>query len=143
MLPLYQHDQHIFTNGRPPVGAHRGLWFERFFNKYTHNADKLESDQAKQGWIGTVQGKAGNRGDLQRHTHQIIALAKHCNGRYGQFTNDWRFAAGLGLPHPVENGFAWHPVLSVPYLPGAAVKGLIRAYSSSGPTYRRRSSRHG
>jgi len=128
MLPLYQRDQHQFPNGRPPTGAHRGLWFERFFDRYTDNADGLESDQAKQGWIGTVQGPNGNRGDLQRHAHQIIALAKACKGHYGQFTNDWRFATGLGLPHPVENGFAWHPVLAVPYLPGAAVKGLVRAY---------------
>jgi CRISPR-associated protein Cmr6 len=28
----------------------------------------------------------------------------------------------------VENGFLWHPTLGVPYLPGAAVKGLVRAY---------------
>ncbi|MCB1866619.1 MAG: type III-B CRISPR module RAMP protein Cmr6 [Chromatiales bacterium] len=128
MLPLYQQDQHVFPNNRPPIGAHRGLWFERFFNRYSDDATGLESDQAKQEWIQTVQGTVGNRRDLLRHAHQVIALAKTCQGGYGQFKNDWHFATGLGLPHPVENGFAWHPVLSVPYLPGAAVKGLVRAY---------------
>jgi CRISPR-associated protein Cmr6 len=34
----------------------------------------------------------------------------------------------MGNPHPVENGFSWHPTLAVPYLAGSAVKGLVRAW---------------
>lgn len=34
----------------------------------------------------------------------------------------------MGNPHPVENGFTWHPTLAVPYLAGSAVKGLVRAW---------------
>ena len=31
--------------------------------------------------------------------------------------------------HPVENGFAWHPTLGMPYLPGSSIKGLVRAWA--------------
>ncbi|MDQ7002600.1 MAG: type III-B CRISPR module RAMP protein Cmr6, partial [Ghiorsea sp.] len=41
---------------------------------------------------------------------------------------DWHFVTGMGNNHPIENGFAWHPSLGVPYLTGAAVKGMVRAW---------------
>ena len=39
------------------------------------------------------------------------------------------FVTGLGLAHPVENGFLWHHTLGVPYLPGSSIKGMIRAWA--------------
>jgi len=39
------------------------------------------------------------------------------------------FVTGLGLDHPIDNGFLWHQTLGVPYLPGSGVKGLIRAWA--------------
>lgn len=36
------------------------------------------------------------------------------------------FATGLGLEHPVENGFAFLSPYSVPYLAGSGVKGVLR-----------------
>ncbi len=41
---------------------------------------------------------------------------------------EWHFVTGLGNAHPVENGLAWHHTLGVPFLTGAAVKGLLRAW---------------
>ncbi len=35
-------------------------------------------------------------------------------------------ATGLGLPHPVENGFSFCPPYGVPFLAGSAVKGVFR-----------------
>jgi CRISPR-associated protein Cmr6 len=43
-------------------------------------------------------------------------------------TTESRFVTGLGRRHPVDNGFAWHPTLGVPYLPGSSVKGLVRSW---------------
>jgi CRISPR-associated protein Cmr6 len=37
--------------------------------------------------------------------------------------------SGLGASHPFETGFIWHRTLSVPYLPGSSVKGLLRAWA--------------
>jgi len=36
----------------------------------------------------------------------------------------------LGAAHPYETGFIWHRTLSVPYLPGSSVKGLMRAWAT-------------
>ena len=36
------------------------------------------------------------------------------------------FATGLGLAHPLENGFAFLNPYGLPYLPGSGVKGVIR-----------------
>jgi CRISPR type III-B/RAMP module RAMP protein Cmr6 len=35
-------------------------------------------------------------------------------------------ATGLGLAHPIENGFAFLSPYGLPYLPGASVKGVLR-----------------
>jgi CRISPR type III-B/RAMP module RAMP protein Cmr6 len=44
-------------------------------------------------------------------------------------TTAYSFVTGMGLAHPVENGFLWHPTLGVPYLPGSSVKGMVRAWA--------------
>lgn len=36
------------------------------------------------------------------------------------------FVTGLGLEHPLENGFSFLSPYGVPYLPGSAVKGVVR-----------------
>lgn len=37
------------------------------------------------------------------------------------------FATGLGMEHPLENGFAFLDPYGLPYLPGSGVKGVLRA----------------
>ena len=37
------------------------------------------------------------------------------------------FATGLGIEHPLENGFAFLDPHGLPYLPGSGVKGVLRA----------------
>lgn len=37
-----------------------------------------------------------------------------------------RLLTGIGLPHPTENGFLFHPTLAVPYLRGTALKQVAR-----------------
>lgn len=41
-----------------------------------------------------------------------------------------KFVSGCGQDHPLENGFSWHPLLATPWLPGAALKGLARAFAT-------------
>lgn len=130
--PLYtQHNAP--TN---PGDGHKGLWFERFFNQYDYDSNwgviaanpQAHTEEGKKKWIGTV---AGNCGDRQVLESFAVHQANLCAARDGQsraFLTDWHFATGLGNPHPVENGFAWHPTLGVPYLTGAAVKGIVRAW---------------
>jgi CRISPR-associated protein Cmr6 len=123
-LPLYK----IAPSELPKLQAnsHRGLWFERFFNQYDSSWKVL--DQGKSTWIKQVAGQCGNPDELKRHALGLAERLDFLGGEYRGFETDWHFATGLGNPHPVENGFLWHPTLGVPYLPGAAVKGLVRAY---------------
>jgi CRISPR-associated protein Cmr6 len=106
--------------------SHKGLWFDRFFDRYSQ--DWSVEPSAKRDWIRTVEGNCGNEEALTRATHSQLNLCEARSGAAFCARTDWHFATGLGLPHPVENGFQWHPTLGVPYLPGSAVKGLVRAY---------------
>ncbi|MBI4612633.1 MAG: type III-B CRISPR module RAMP protein Cmr6 [Planctomycetes bacterium] len=38
-----------------------------------------------------------------------------------------RLASALGVAHPLENGFMFHRVYGVPFLPGSSLKGAVRA----------------
>ncbi|SFV88896.1 CRISPR-associated RAMP Cmr6 [hydrothermal vent metagenome] len=102
--------------------AHKGLWFERFFNQQ-------EGDDAKKNWINTVtKGECGNKSQLEAHLKMQRQLCDSLKGTSLFFKNDWHFVTGMGIDHPVENGMNWHPTLGTPYLTGATVKGLIRAW---------------
>lgn len=40
----------------------------------------------------------------------------------------WRFTMGLGNASAYNNGFTFHPVYGIPYLPGQNIKGILRNY---------------
>lgn len=109
--------------------GNHGLWFERFFDQYNERAN-WEVGTEKTRWLSDNfnNKKVGDSKQLERHAQAQIQLAKSLQGQSHVFTASWHFVTGMGNPHPVENGFAWHPTLGVPYLTGAAVKGLVRSY---------------
>lgn len=110
--------------------AHAGLWFERFFNGYDDNW--TIADDAKQKWIKSIIDMQGDSKKLKQKLTQFAtrqkALVTNLQGESHCYKTDWHFVTGMGNPHPVENGFSWHPTLAVPYLAGSAVKGLVRAW---------------
>jgi len=123
ITPLYQAHQ-------PPINipenAHAGLWFDRFFNQYS--SDWTLDSSAKQAWIKKIVGDTGDAKKLDAFSNRQMALVSHLNGASQRYTSDWHFITGMGNSHPVENGFSWHPTLAVPFLTGASVKGLVRAW---------------
>lgn len=125
-LPLYRDHQAPQTL---PEQGHRGLWYERFFDRYdAANGWKVQKED-KAIWVQATAAKlAGDHHALDLAVQRQLELATMLGGRGAVFQADWHFATGLGLPHPVENGLAWHHTLGVPYLAGNAVKGLIRAW---------------
>jgi len=123
-IPLYQ--EHEAPNA-PPHGAHFGLWYTRFFNRYTDNWTL--DDSAKQGWVKTVANQlCGNEAAIKQHSLRLLKLVKALKGDFVICESNWHFVTGLGLPHPVENGFTWHQTLGVPFLAGSAIKGVLRAW---------------
>ena len=55
-------------------------------------------------------------------------IVEKMGGKVLYLKNTSRFITGMGREHPLENGFAWHHTLGVPYLPGSSVKGVLRAW---------------
>lgn len=107
--------------------GNRGLWYNRFFNGY--GADWKIPEDGKRQWVSdNARSAAGQREVLQAQALRQLALVTALGGRGAVFATDWHFASGLGLPHPVENGLAWHHTLGVPYLAGSGVKGLVKAW---------------
>lgn len=135
-LPLYR-DAVEQRPTRGP-GGHAGLWFDKFCDRWridrnactmtSRNGDDRNNPKLK--WIETLTNdKVGAMPQLEESALRVVAMIERRGGSWDVFTTAGRFVTGLGRSHPVENGFAWHPTLGTPYLPGSSVKGLIRAWA--------------
>lgn len=126
----------------PTKHGNAGLVYNKLFDRWDTHWTKLEPQgkdalSSKLAWIveGARGGKAGfdgsKRGDsdaLRRAAVRVADLVARRGGDYLDLSTAGPFVTGLGLNHPIENGFLWHHSLGVPYLPGSSVKGLVRAW---------------
>jgi len=124
MLPLHKEAQ----GAQKGEDFHAGLWFDRFFDRYDHDWSVPKDEKGKLNWIEEVKGNTGNPEMLKHYAKQQQNLCASLGGQSLVMSTDWHFVTGMGNNHPVENGFAWHHTLGVPYLTGAAVKGMVRAW---------------
>jgi CRISPR-associated protein Cmr6 len=131
VTPLYKG----YDNPRPPqknLTSHKGLWFERFFNKYDRDwlvpKPEKNEDSSEQKWITELGSSCGDAKPLLSHALSQSQLCKDLQGTSKIFKTNWHFVTGMGNNHPVENGMTWHPTLGTPYLTGASVKGLLRSW---------------
>lgn len=127
-LPFYGAARNAAPHERPQ-GANTGLWFSRFFNAY--DAEFKIPDDGKGEWLKDIASKTAGDGDqlhmaADRLRHLVAALGGECL----LLQTDAPLATGLGLSHPVENGFTFHPTYGVPFLCGASVKGMLRGWVS-------------
>lgn len=130
MLPLYEQIPRNSFN--EAVSAHAGLLFDKFPDGWDERNHYKPKDDAKKKFLQDVIDKyrstdltANLAGALKRQR----LLIEHLNGAAIEASTDWRFVSGLGAAHPYETGFIWHRTLSVPYLPGSSVKGMMRAWA--------------
>ena len=111
--------------------GHAGLWFDKFCNRWTGRTWTMSNGigSPKLDWIKEVtRASVGNLDEVEERALRMVRLVVSKGGRFAVFENVSRFVTGLGRSHPVENGFAWHPTLGTPYLPGSSVKGLVLAW---------------
>ncbi len=142
--PLYAAAAHDPTQ-REPAG-HAGLWFDKFCNRWCRDGDAwtMKDDRAgtdredgeggnpKLEWIRTlVDGRVGTQEQIDEYAMRIVRMVERRGGLVEVFRTEARFVTGLGRSHPVENGFAWHPTLGTPCLPGSSVKGMVRAWAKA------------
>jgi CRISPR-associated protein Cmr6 len=111
--------------------GHAGLWYDKFCDRWPTGAgasDGLGTEKMK--WIEqVVSGKVGDPALLDDYYARRTQLVTRNGGRLLCVKTTSRLVTGLGRAHPVENGFAWHPTLGTPYLPGSSIKGLMRAWA--------------
>jgi len=141
MLPLYNALQNNNAPSSLDNAGNAGLWFERFFNVYPESGvtranlskeEKEELVEKEQNWLQDIcRHSIGNQDQLQHKALQQLTLIEALCGKAQIYKTQWHFVTGMGIPHPIENGFLWHPTLGVPYLPGSAVKGIVRAWLES------------
>lgn len=113
-----------------------GLWFDRFYDQYEERDWSILKPTTHDNKLGNTywltkhfnNQKVGVAQELESHCEAQKSLASSLGGQSLVFKSFGHFVTGMGNPHPVDNGFAWHPTLGVPYLTGAAVKGLVRSY---------------
>lgn len=133
-LPLYKREERAGRHtGTVPPSAHAGLWFDKFCDRWD-SSWHLSSDQGestpKLEWIKTVTGSpVGDAEQIDEFVSRQVSLTEKRGGRWFVMRTSSPFVTGLGRSHPVENGFAWHPTLGTPYLPGSSIKGLVHAWA--------------
>ncbi len=121
----YAHSSPAFD----PRTLHAGLWYDKFCDQWQDDWT-LPADKKVQ-WMrklanGTPVGDATLLGQFAARQKKIV---EGLGGKCLAFRAESRFVTGLGREHPVENGFAWHPTLGTPYLPGSSIKGVVRAWA--------------
>lgn len=152
MIPLYQNNQ---APRERPANGNAGLWYDKFCNQWMLDVSKspdtpacklvsksenskqpnAKSDSGKLDWIKTVTNNTvtnnpvGDSQGLNLYLQRIYDLVQALNGRAKILVTESRFVTGLGRAHPIENGFAWHQILGVPYLAGSSVKGMVRGWA--------------
>lgn len=112
-----------------PTGDHNaGLWYDKFFGNWADDFS-APTETGKSDWVNVFAKVVGNAALLEGACTRIGRLVAEQNGAVGYFRTDGPFVTGMGREHPVGNGFAWHHVLGVPYLPGSSLKGILRAFA--------------
>lgn len=134
MLPL--HNPQLFQKAfNSADSAHSGLLFDKFPDGWdeTQSYRLTDSDVKKRFLERIIRNYEAAKSLFSENLNAALArqraLLEHVGGGKLEVTNDWRFVSGLGASHPYETGFIWHRTLSVPYLPGSSVKGMMGAWA--------------
>ncbi len=128
-IPLYREGAtaaNALTLGRLP-SANLGLWYTRFYSAFER--DWTVEDDGKRDWITQASAKpCGDTDQISHLTECQQKLSVALGGLTAELETTGAFVTGMGLSHPVENGFTFHPTLGTPYLPASGVKGLLRGW---------------
>jgi len=137
MLPLYEQNtipwNELFSDANT---AHSGLLFDKFPDGWDERNYYKPADNAKKQFLERINNSYKTETaaplsiNLANALNRQRALVNHLQGESLIASTDWRFVSGLGAAHPYETGFIWHRTLSVPYLPGSSVKGMMRAWAT-------------
>lgn len=111
------------------ASANSGLAYGKFVDLWTWNGTDFTLGENKAKWVNRFARNVGQPGEIKRAAEAMRRLVQARGGRCVEMTTTSPFLTGIGLSHPIENGFLWHHTLGVPYLPGSSVKGLVRNWA--------------
>jgi len=121
-VPRYV-DQDLQT---APPGHRFGLYFAMWRAEGWDRA----GDEAKLRALAEVCSYSD---DARRLTKELIARQQATAGALGENAitlhaqSSSPFMTGIGMEHPLENGFAFLNPYGLPYLPGSSIKGVVRS----------------
>ncbi len=148
MAMPYPKSMHVPAPDKVAGHAHPGLIFSHLFNGYRDDFTDLEETRRdnrrhveisdpKKDFMRLCQGGQTAWRDMR---DDILARQAELVRRLGgeAFIVSSRpgspFLTGIGISHPLENGFLWHPVYPCPFVPGSGIKGLLRAWFETSKT---------
>jgi len=80
--------------------------------------EEIEKFKWDKEWLKHVSGRMSNF---------VEQLEKYGFSKSGiQVALSWRMVIGLGASHPQETSMTLHHIYGIPYIPGSAVKGVVR-----------------
>ncbi len=132
-IPLYYEARESVLKWQKSFTGNAGLYFDKFGNAWEHKDGKWTFNKSGNGqgetWLSRFAARtSGDRTILQDACQRQASLVRSMGGALVYVTNTTRFVTGMGRAHPLENGFAWHHTLGVPFLSGSGVKGVLRAW---------------
>ena len=107
-----------------PPGHRFGLYFESWNRRWEMEKDK-KTGALKQVLQFNRQSKKMLRALRKRQRFTAWAFSEK-KLFFVAAESTAPFVTGIGMEHPIENGFAFMNPYGLPYLPGASVKGVLR-----------------
>jgi CRISPR-associated protein Cmr6 len=130
-VPLYRADGGAWGERSKHPAANLGLVFDKCFGGWEPSYTDYASNSAKHDWVKRIANasKGGPRDVLREAVgRQRELVVGALGGKAWPVKATSRFVTGTGIANPLENGFAFHHSLGVPYLPATGLKGALRAY---------------
>ncbi|MCX6678357.1 MAG: type III-B CRISPR module RAMP protein Cmr6 [Methanothrix sp.] len=132
-LPLYKPISQPDFDSSPNAG----LRYDKFCDRWEGGWKSGLGKNGKGEWVNAFTSHdkdnpvfIGDRDLLEETVERRLTLLEKCGGLALSLETQGPMVSGLGRSHPVENGFAWHHLLGIPYLPGSSVKGMVRSYAT-------------
>jgi len=130
-IALYKNTNHPKSIQAGEHSCNAGLFWGKFFDGFNPSFTDFENKEtSKRDFLKRFTGAKGDATAINAAALRQIQLTEQLGGVWFVATNHDAspFVTGTGNSHPVENGFLWHHTLSVPYMQGSAVKGILRSW---------------
>ncbi|HPE62453.1 MAG TPA: type III-B CRISPR module RAMP protein Cmr6 [Thiolinea sp.] len=118
-----KHSHHAFSNA--PPGHRFGLFFPIWNNQTWEMEGRCKTDAVKK-VLGLPVESRHQIEALRARQFALVSLAPESTRLTLEAQSISPLATGLGIEHPLENGFAFLNPYGLPYLPGSSVKGVLR-----------------